>query len=47
MSPESAVGFATGQGLWPVRQRVEWEAKKVAKAVLGPGYQAIRRAVMP
>jgi peptidoglycan/xylan/chitin deacetylase (PgdA/CDA1 family) len=47
MKPETAVAFATGQGLWPVRQRVEWEAKKVAKALLGPGYQAIRRAVMP
>ena len=47
MKPEAAAAFATGRGVWPIRQRVEWEAKKVAKAVLGPGYQAIRRAVMP
>jgi hypothetical protein len=47
MKPETAAGFATGQGLWPIRQRVGWEAKKLAKTVLGPRYQAIRRAVLP
>jgi len=47
MKPDTAFAFATGRGLWPIRQRVEWETKKVAKALLGPGYQAIRRSVMP
>jgi peptidoglycan/xylan/chitin deacetylase (PgdA/CDA1 family) len=47
MRPETALAFTTGSGLWPIRQRVKWEAKKLAKALLGPGYQAIRRAVMP
>jgi peptidoglycan/xylan/chitin deacetylase (PgdA/CDA1 family) len=47
MTPEAAIAFATGRGLWPLRQRVEWEAKKLAKTLLGPGYQALRRAAMP
>lgn len=46
MSPDAAANFATGTGLWPVRQRVQWEAKKLAKTVLGSSYQAIRERML-
>ena len=35
--------FATGRGAWPVRQRVTWETKKLAKAMLGSTYLRVRK----
>jgi peptidoglycan/xylan/chitin deacetylase (PgdA/CDA1 family) len=46
MPPSAALGFATGRGSWPIRQRALWETKKLAKNVLGERYHAIRRRML-
>jgi peptidoglycan/xylan/chitin deacetylase (PgdA/CDA1 family) len=46
MPAEAAFACATGRGLWPVRQRQAWEAKKLAKATLGPTYLKVRERVL-
>jgi hypothetical protein len=43
MPPDAAVAFATGCGLWPLRQRLSWTSKKAAKHFLGPSYTSLRR----
>ena len=46
MPAEAAYAFATGRGLWPIRQRLAWDAKKLAKATLGPTYLEVRKRVL-
>ena len=46
MPAEAAYAFATGRGLWPIRQRLAWNAKKIAKATLGPTYLKVRKRVL-
>jgi peptidoglycan/xylan/chitin deacetylase (PgdA/CDA1 family) len=46
MPADAAHGFATGRGLWPIRQRLAWDAKKLAKATLGPAYLRVRKRVL-
>jgi len=46
LPPAAAHGFATGRGLWSARQRLGWEAKKLAKAALGPTYLTIRKRML-
>jgi peptidoglycan/xylan/chitin deacetylase (PgdA/CDA1 family) len=46
MPAEAAHAFATGRGFWPIRQRLAWEAKKLAKATLGPTYLKVRKRVL-
>jgi peptidoglycan/xylan/chitin deacetylase (PgdA/CDA1 family) len=42
MSAATAYGFATGRGFSAARQRTLWTTKKIAKALLGPRYLALR-----
>ena len=46
MPPAAAFACATGRGLWPVRQRVTWQTKKLAKALLGPAYLRVRKRIL-
>jgi peptidoglycan/xylan/chitin deacetylase (PgdA/CDA1 family) len=46
MPPAAAHACATGRGVWPVRQRVTWETKKLAKAMLGPTYLRVRKRLL-
>jgi peptidoglycan/xylan/chitin deacetylase (PgdA/CDA1 family) len=46
MTAETAVALARGHGIETVRQRVAWDSKKVAKAVLGPAYQRLREQLL-
>jgi len=46
MPPAAAYACATGRGAWPVRQRVTWETKKLAKAMLGPAYLRVRERML-
>ena len=46
MPAEAAYAFATGRGLWPIRQRLAWDVKKLAKATLGPAYLKVRKRVL-
>jgi peptidoglycan/xylan/chitin deacetylase (PgdA/CDA1 family) len=43
MRPDVTVALATGRGLWPLRQRLTWTTKKVAKHFLGRSYTDLRR----
>jgi peptidoglycan/xylan/chitin deacetylase (PgdA/CDA1 family) len=43
MRPSVAVALATGRGVWPLRQRLSWTSKKVAKQLLGRSYTDLRR----
>jgi peptidoglycan/xylan/chitin deacetylase (PgdA/CDA1 family) len=42
MTADAALALATGRGLWPARQRVEWTTKKLLKAALGNHYLSLR-----
>jgi len=46
MPPTAAYACATGRGAWPVRQRVAWETKKLAKAMLGTTYLRVRKRIL-
>lgn len=46
MPAAAARSFATGRGWWPLRQRTSWEAKKIAKAVLGRRYLDVRKRML-
>lgn len=46
MSPRTAREFATGRGLSAARQRTLWTTKKIAKALLGPRYLALRDRIL-
>jgi peptidoglycan/xylan/chitin deacetylase (PgdA/CDA1 family) len=46
MPAEAAYAFATGRGLWPIRQRLAWDVKKLAKATLGSAYLKVRKRVL-
>jgi peptidoglycan/xylan/chitin deacetylase (PgdA/CDA1 family) len=46
MPPAAARAFASGRGFWPVRQRAVWEAKKLAKGLLGRRYLDFRKRVL-
>ena len=46
LSADRAVALARGHGIETVRQRVAWDSKKVAKAVLGPAYQRLREQLL-
>jgi peptidoglycan/xylan/chitin deacetylase (PgdA/CDA1 family) len=46
MPPVAARSFASGDGWWPLRQRAAWESKKLAKALLGPTYQRVRKRLL-
>jgi peptidoglycan/xylan/chitin deacetylase (PgdA/CDA1 family) len=46
MTPDRAVALARGHGIETVRQRLAWDSKKVAKAVLGPTYQKLREQLL-
>ena len=46
MPPAAAYACATGRGIWPMRQRVTWETKKLAKAMLGPTYLRVRKRIL-
>jgi peptidoglycan/xylan/chitin deacetylase (PgdA/CDA1 family) len=46
MPADRAVALARGHGIETVRQRVAWDSKKVAKAVLGPAYQKLRAQLL-
>jgi peptidoglycan/xylan/chitin deacetylase (PgdA/CDA1 family) len=46
MPPAAAYACATGRGVWPLRQRITWESKKLAKAMLGPTYLRVRKRIL-
>ncbi|MFN3652964.1 MAG: polysaccharide deacetylase family protein [Armatimonadota bacterium] len=46
MNPSVAAACARGRGIWPVRQRLTWATKKVAKRYLGTTYLAVRERVL-
>jgi peptidoglycan/xylan/chitin deacetylase (PgdA/CDA1 family) len=46
MAAAAAVALARGHGIETVRQRVAWDSKKVAKALLGPAYQRLREQLL-
>lgn len=46
MSAATAYGFATGRGFSAARQRTLWTTKKVAKALLGARYLALRDRIL-
>jgi hypothetical protein len=46
MTADTAAALARGHGMETVRQRVAWDSKKVAKAVLGPAYQRLREQLL-
>ncbi len=46
MSADKAATLGRGQGLEAVKQRVSWDSKKIAKAVLGPAYQRLREQLL-
>jgi peptidoglycan/xylan/chitin deacetylase (PgdA/CDA1 family) len=46
MPPAAACACATGRGIWPMRQLVTWETKKLAKAMLGSTYLRVRKRIL-
>ena len=46
MGPDVAVAFASGRGVEPLRQRLFWDTKKIAKNVFGPAYQRLRERLL-
>jgi peptidoglycan/xylan/chitin deacetylase (PgdA/CDA1 family) len=46
MPAAAALAFASGRGLWPIRQRAAWEAKKLAKGLLGGRYLQLRKRLL-
>ena len=46
MSAEKAIALARGHGIQTVKQRVAWDSKKMAKALLGPAYQKLREQLL-
>jgi hypothetical protein len=46
MPPAAACACATGRGIWPMRQLITWETKKLAKAMLGSTYVRVRKRIL-
>lgn len=42
MTPEIALACARDRGLWPLRQRLAWNSRKLFKKALGPAYLVLR-----
>jgi peptidoglycan/xylan/chitin deacetylase (PgdA/CDA1 family) len=42
MRPDTAFACARDRGLWPFRQRLAWNSRKVFKRTLGPAYLLVR-----